>query len=204
MGATSSERSEPSTVNERKGTLVNDFRSSRHAVNASVRAVNGSFRAIALVPVAMALAVAMSAGAPAWAGGDAPAKNHYRGILGPSSKKFKTENGKTLLWAGGGAPTDPDANWYDFTGSPIPPAELQFGIGKDRIRSIDDPLFVDPDDERLIPGARAKGGKPGMTDALPVIGYVIDGDARAYPVGLLDHHELVNDRIGGKPVTVGW
>ena len=37
-----------------------------------------------------------------------------------------------------------------------------------------------------------------------VIGYVGNGDARAYPASLLDHHELVNDRIGGKPVTVGW
>lgn len=160
-----------------------------------------------MMPVAMALVVAMCAGAPVWAGGDAPAEKHYRGILGPSSKKFKTVDGKTLLWAGGGAPTDPDANWYDFTGSPILPEELQFGIGKDRIRSIDDPLFVDPDDERLMArrsGVRAKGGKPGMTDELRVIGFVIDGDARAYPVGLLDHHELVNDRIGGKPVTVGW
>ena len=143
---------------------MNDFRSSRYAVNASVRAVNGSSRAIALVPVAMALAVTLSAGAPAWAGVDAPTQKHYRGVLGPSSKKFKTVDGKTLLWAGGGAPTDADANWYDFTGSPIPPQELQFGIGKDRIPSIDEPKFV--------PYGELGNTDTRITDQTDVIGYV--------------------------------
>ena len=32
----------------------------------------------------------------------------------------------------------------------IKPEQLQFGIGKDSIRSIDDPLFVSPDDPRLL------------------------------------------------------
>ena len=35
-------------------------------------------------------------------------------------------------------------------------------------------------------------------------GYVIDGQARAYPTALLDHHELVNDTLAGKPILVGW
>jgi hypothetical protein len=37
-----------------------------------------------------------------------------------------------------------------------------------------------------------------------VIGLVVDGDARAYPVRLLSLHEIVNDTVGGRPVAVTW
>ncbi|MCP4247489.1 MAG: DUF3179 domain-containing protein [bacterium] len=134
-------------------------------------------------------------------------KPKYRGLLGPDNKKVRTEGDKTLLWAGGGKPDSAEAQWYDFTGSPISAADLQFGIGKDRIRSIDDPLFVSPDDPRLLelpPPGYGRAEKPKTNDEIEVIGYVVDGQARAYPTALLDRHELVNDRIGGKPVTVGW
>lgn len=40
-------------------------------------------------------------------------------------------------------------------------------------------------------------------DAL-VIGIVIDGDARAYPVSFLSGREMVIDWIGGTPVLVSW
>ncbi|MEE9237116.1 MAG: DUF3179 domain-containing protein [Thermoplasmata archaeon] len=35
-----------------------------------------------------------------------------------------------------------------------------------------------------------------------VIGLEIDSDARAYPVKILNHHEIVNDVVGGVPVAV--
>ena len=130
----------------------------------------------------------------------------YRGLLGPGNKKIKLVDGKTLVWAGGDI-DGPDAQWYDFTGAPIPPEELQFGIGKDRIRSIDDPLFVAPDDPRLLAiegSPYRRDERPKTNDEIMVIGYADGDDERAYPAALLDHHELVNDRIGGKPVTVGW
>ena len=38
----------------------------------------------------------------------------------------------------------------------------------------------------------------------PVVGLVINGDARAYPVRLLSLHEIVNDVVGGEPVAVTW
>ena len=37
-----------------------------------------------------------------------------------------------------------------------------------------------------------------------VIGLNINGDARAYPAGLLYHREMVNDTVGGVPVLVTW
>lgn len=154
----------------------------------------------------LAWVVAFTVASP-FALGEDTAKKDFRGLLGKNNDRVIERDGKTLLWAGGDR-TNPDkAQWYDFTGSPIPPEQLQFGIGKDRIKSIDDPLFVSPDDPRLkrIPKSPYRPEeKVESPDDINVIGYVVDGEARAYPAALLDHHELVNDRIGGKPVTVGW
>ncbi|MCH7808065.1 MAG: DUF3179 domain-containing protein [Planctomycetes bacterium] len=173
--------------------------------------MDGKTRSRRLIAVASSAAVIL--GATAWLarGGDAKApdktdKMYYRGMLGPDSKKIKVEGDKTFIWAGGER-SGPESEWYDFTGSPIAAAELQFGIGKDAIRAIDDPLFVAPDDPRLMERGRRRyrsGGGPKTSDDIKVIGVVVDGDARAYPTTLLNHHELVNDRVGGKPVTVGW
>lgn len=104
-------------------------------------------------------------------------------------------DGHRLLWARGDSEAD-DAEWFDVTNSKIDPDRFQYGIGKDRIASIDTPLFVAADDPRLR--------EFGIDDRTPVIGFVHDGDARAYPLKILDEHELVNDTVGGKPVTVGW
>ena len=137
-----------------------------------------------------------------------PPRHKYRGILGLDSKKIKQDRGKTLLWAGGGkGPDSPDAQWYDFTGASIPPAELQFGIGKDRIRAIDDPLFVSAHDPRLLkvpPSPYRPNEKPDTNDDIMVFGFVDGDEVRAYPLALLDRHELVNDSLGGTPVIAGW
>ena len=139
-----------------------------------------------------------------------PPEPRYPRQLGPDSSKIKRENGKTYVWAGGGPPRGPKAEFFDFTDSPIRPEELQFGIGKDRIRAVDDPVFVKPDDPRLmdrryIPNSRYRPDERAKTaDEILVIGYALNGEARAYPTALLDGHELVNDTFGGKPVTVGW
>ena len=135
-----------------------------------------------------------------------PVPKRFRGIIGPHSKKVKVVDGKTLLWASGN-PDSADSTWYDFTGSPIPPEDLQFGIGQDSIRSIDDPLFVKPNDPRLLkirPSPYRRDERPKTNDEIMVIGFVEGKDARAYPAALLDGHVLVYDKIGGKPVTVGW
>ena len=76
-----------------------------------------------------------------------------------------------------------------------------------RIRAVDDPVYVRPDDPRLMDvpvSPYRKKDRPKTPDDIMVIGYVHNGEVRAYPTALLDRHELVNDEIGGKPVTVGW
>ena len=37
-----------------------------------------------------------------------------------------------------------------------------------------------------------------------IIGLVINGEARAYPITILSSHEIVNDTVGGEPVAVTW
>lgn len=38
----------------------------------------------------------------------------------------------------------------------------------------------------------------------PVFGLVINGDARAYPLRILDWHEMANDVVGGVPVSIAY
>lgn len=64
------------------------------------------------------------------------------------------------------------------------------GPPKDGIPSIDNPRFQPVDEARWLDGRS------------PVIGIEINGDARAYPLGILNRHEIANDRVGGVPVAV--
>jgi len=117
-----------------------------------------------------------------------------------SPDRFKTDNGRRYLWAKGPL-KGPAGEWFDVTGSPLDEHGYQFGIGQDAISAIDDPVFVRPDDPRFR-AARARAGRTDQT--IRVIGFAHNGQAKAYPISLLNDHELVNDVVGGKPVTVGW
>ena len=112
-----------------------------------------------------------------------------------------TEDGRHLLWAEGlwtGGPKDPDSDeWFDVTDSPLDPENYGNGIGKDRIAAIDDPVFVAVKDKDKLQGQK-------IYDDSLVIGYVHNGEAKAYPIEIMHMHELVNDVVGGRPVTVGW
>lgn len=37
-----------------------------------------------------------------------------------------------------------------------------------------------------------------------ILGVLINGEARAYDLNLLNHHEIVNDEVGGTPVAAVW
>ena len=65
------------------------------------------------------------------------------------------------------------------------------GVPKDGIPPIDEPEFTEAED------ADVPGGDP-------VFGVVRDGEAKAYPQYILVHHEIVNDVIGGDPVSVTY
>lgn len=128
-----------------------------------------------------------------------------RGYRAPfvSRTMIRTDGDRQFLWALGPKDSDSaDAEWFDMTGSPLPLQRFEHGIGRDTIPAIDDPVFVKADDPRLLAFWNRRGLRD--IDELPVIGYAHNGVARAYPRPLLDNTELVNDTVGGKPVTVGW
>ena len=65
------------------------------------------------------------------------------------------------------------------------------GVSRDGIPPLDDPKYV-PVEE----------ADEWLEDLEPVILLEIDGDARAFPLQIMTWHEIVNDEVGGTPVSV--
>lgn len=81
----------------------------------------------------------------------------------------------------------------DFSKKNIDYSEIMSGgPPRDGIPPIDRPVFVNVADYKEL------------SDRDPVIGLEINGDARAYPLRVLIWHEIVNDVVGGKPVTITY
>lgn len=80
---------------------------------------------------------------------------------------------------------------------PAPLADLSNiiagGPPPDGIPAIDEPSFIDV--------ARSADT---YRDIAPVVALEINGDARAYPVAVMIWHEIVNDTVGGVPVTITY
>lgn len=87
----------------------------------------------------------------------------------------------------------PSFNGFDVTGSDVPPAEIhQGGPPRDGIPALTDPRFESTAEAREIePDAR-------------VLGVVYAGVAKAYPLSIMNWHEIVNDRFGEAFVVVTY
>ncbi len=80
----------------------------------------------------------------------------------------------------------------DFSKHSVPLSEISSGgPGKDGIPPIDEPKFITADEAAAYLGERK-----------PVVAVEVNGEAKAYPIEVLMWHEIVNDTIGGVPVTV--
>lgn len=66
------------------------------------------------------------------------------------------------------------------------------GPPPDGIPPIDEPKF------------QSVTGVDWLSDPQPVVALEVNGDARAYPLQILTWHEIVNDEVGGQPVTVTY
>lgn len=96
-----------------------------------------------------------------------------------------------VLFGPGAAIAEPMRNGFDLAGALVPvEGILQGGPPKDGIPAIDRPAFV---------GARdATDLRPGDM----VLGISRDGLAKAYPIRILNWHEVVNDRFGADNIVV--
>ncbi len=81
---------------------------------------------------------------------------------------------------------------FDLTCN-IPVENLFFGgVARDGIPALTVPEFVNPGAADVL-GAGAR-----------VLGVAVDGEARAYPLGILWWHEVVNDVVGSVPVLLTY
>jgi hypothetical protein len=82
---------------------------------------------------------------------------------------------------------------FDLTRHSVPvPALSTGGLPKDAIPALTNPEFV--------PAGIANF----MVLDERVMGVVINGEARAYPIRILNGHEIVNDEVQGQPIAVTW
>lgn len=92
--------------------------------------------------------------------------------------------------------TEPAASRVEPTATAVG-EELSYEIitllPPDAIPSIDDPKFygVQEADKEYDPEEL-------------ILGVELDGEARAYSVSLLSAHEIVNDTLAGRPISVTW
>jgi hypothetical protein len=81
----------------------------------------------------------------------------------------------------------------DFKKKSVEYSEIMSGgPPKDGIPSIDNPKFVDVGDVK------------GLKSTVPVLSFTLNGESKAYPLGILMRHEIVNDTVGGVPVAVTY
>ena len=81
----------------------------------------------------------------------------------------------------------------DDARSQIRAEEIQWGgVSVDGIPALDNAPMVSADQaDYLLPGE-------------PVFGVAINGDVRAYPLRIMDWHEMANDVVGGVPMSLAY
>ena len=82
-------------------------------------------------------------------------------------------------------------NGFELGGAAVPEGDIKHGgPPRDGIPAIDQPVFVMADEAtNLVPESR-------------VMGVIHNGVAKAYPILVMNWHEIVNDKFGSDPVLV--
>ncbi|MCP3984550.1 MAG: DUF3179 domain-containing protein [bacterium] len=102
---------------------------------------------------------------------------------------------QALLGTASGVAAEPIRNGFDLAEADVPASEIHAGgPPRDGIPALDQPET----------GPADSSGEAAWADDVVVLGFEWGGEARAYPLPILDHHELVNDTLGGRPVLISW
>ena len=86
---------------------------------------------------------------------------------------------------------DPDETFDPLLAGADRPAGYRDVTGRDRIQPVYAPTFIAGDNVEWPPGGL-------------VLGVVIEGEARAYPIDFLAAREMINDVHGDIPTLVSW
>ena len=87
----------------------------------------------------------------------------------------------------------PALTGFDLSNAVVPEREIRSGgPPKDGIPAILQPRFV------------AAEKDPFLENDDSIIGVTVDGEARAYPIKILNWHEVANDEVGGIPLAVTY
>ena len=84
-------------------------------------------------------------------------------------------------------------NGFELSNLQIPAREIRKGgPARDGIPAIDQPVFLSPDQATFL------------RDGDYVLGVILNGQSKAYPIRIMDWHEVVNDYFGNDPVVVTY
>jgi len=84
-------------------------------------------------------------------------------------------------------------NGFDLSQATIPTDEIHAGgPPKDGIPALTNPKMIAAIDASYLAGNDR------------VIGVTLHGEARAYPLKIMNYHEIVNDSVGGQPVAITY
>lgn len=86
---------------------------------------------------------------------------------------------------------------------PVPRSAIEVRLPRDGIPALVDPAFADDWTDLTVPEQSIGDRGPALPAEAPVVGIERDGDARAYPLRVLDWHEVVNDTFSG-PLLVTY
>jgi Protein of unknown function (DUF3179) len=82
---------------------------------------------------------------------------------------------------------------FNVTRHAVRLSDIQRSVPKDAIPALLHPVFVTASQVRKLLAPKDR-----------VLGVFLNGEAKAYPVRILNWHELVNDEVGGQPILVSW
>jgi hypothetical protein len=91
-------------------------------------------------------------------------------------------------------PTGPGQRPFDVTRHSIPLGDIESGgPWRDGIPALDHPVFLN-----------ASGADRSLKSEDMVLGVEFGSVAKAYPVRILNWHEVVNDDVGEQPILISW
>jgi hypothetical protein len=89
--------------------------------------------------------------------------------------------------------TQQRTNGFDLSDSAVPADEVFWGgVSRDGIQSIDFPKFVTADSASFL------------ADKERILGVNRNGISKAYPIRILEHHEVVNDHFANEAIVVTY